>query len=190
MEKQLNTSFIHERMLQLGLSQTELAEKLEVTKTAISSWLKPEKFPRPRHLLKLAELLKLSFDEIVLKKKVELQPSVAFRKSGNHKILDSHREHFYYISRLLCRLVPYLPFDDLMPQQHLRIPELIITTSKKLLGPFGKKSEKAKLKLRTFWRSLANCKPLSFLCCGEGSTIKTQPMYSCLNHRQLGSLSI
>ncbi len=70
MEKQLNTSLIHERMLQLGLSQTELAEKLEVTKTAISSCLKPEKHPRPRHLLKFAELLKLSFDEIVLKKRL------------------------------------------------------------------------------------------------------------------------
>ncbi len=123
MEKKLNTSLISDRMLQLGLSQTELAEHLDVTKTAISSWLKPEKFPRPRHLLKLAELLKLSFDEIVLKAP-DLQPAVAFRKSGNHKIQDSHREHFFYTSRLLSRLVPYLPFDDLSAPATLKDPKV------------------------------------------------------------------
>lgn len=123
MEKKLNTSLINDRMLQLGLSQTELAEQLDVTKTAISSWLKPEKFPRPRHLLKLAELLKLSFEEIVLKA-VDLQPAVAFRKSSNHKIQDSHREHFFYISRLLSRLVPYLPFDNLSAPATLKDPKV------------------------------------------------------------------
>ncbi len=123
MEKKLNTSLINDRMLQLGLSQTDLAEQLDVTKTAISSWLKPEKFPRPRHLLKLAELLKLSFDDIVLKI-VEAQPTVAFRKSGNHKIQDSHREHFFYISRLLSRLVPYLPFDTLSAPATLKEPKV------------------------------------------------------------------
>ncbi len=123
MEKKLNTSLINERMLQLGLSQKDLADKLDVTKTAISSWLKPEKFPRPRHLLKLADLLKLSFDEIVLNI-VETQPSVAFRKSGNHKIQDSHREDFFYISRLLSRLVPYLPFDTLSAPATLKEPKV------------------------------------------------------------------
>jgi transcriptional regulator with XRE-family HTH domain/Zn-dependent peptidase ImmA (M78 family) len=123
MEKKLNTQVVTSRMLELGLSQTDLAERLDVSKTAISSWLKPEKFPRPLHLLKLSEILKLRFDEIVSQVTAN-EPVVAFRKSGNHKITDEHREHFQYISRLLQRLVPHLPFDSLSTPPVLKNPKV------------------------------------------------------------------
>lgn len=123
MEKKLNTTLINDKMLGLGLSQTDLAEQLGVTKAAISSWLKPEKFPRPRHLLKLAEMLNLDYSEIVLKPALS-QPAVAFRKSGNYKIQETHREQFFHVSRLLNRLVPYLPFDSLSAPAILKEPLL------------------------------------------------------------------
>lgn len=122
-EKRLNIKAVTDRMLERGLSQKDLADKLQVTGAAISSWFKPEKFPRPQHLLKLAELLELTFQEIVLKSRDETS-RVAFRKSGNYKITKDHVEKFDYVSRLLKKLVPHLPFDTLTAPPVLKDPKV------------------------------------------------------------------
>ncbi|MCO5112998.1 MAG: helix-turn-helix domain-containing protein [Bdellovibrionaceae bacterium] len=111
MDKRLNTTLIEDRMLEEGLSQTDLASKIGVTRTCISSWLKPEKMPRPRHILKLSEILNLTFKEILITN--QARPQVAFRKSGNYKITDSHRQKFEYTTTLLSKLTKYLPFEPL-----------------------------------------------------------------------------
>lgn len=122
MEKKLNISNIQDSMMRLGLSKIELASKLSVARNTVGDWLKPSKFPRPRHLLKLSEILELGFDDLVVQQQAKT-PQVAFRKSGNHKIKDEHIERMEYSARLLKKLVPFLPFDQLSSIPKLRDPE-------------------------------------------------------------------
>lgn len=43
-------------------------------------------------MLKLANLLKLSFDDIIIKKEFFYEPVVAFRKKGSHRISPAYME--------------------------------------------------------------------------------------------------
>ncbi len=119
-DKELNIKKITERLVSMGLTQSKLASELGVSRQIISNWLKKEKFPRPEKLLRLAKLLKLSFDETVVRIAAEEEPIIAFRKKGGHKILKDYIESAKYMGSLLEKLVPFLPFD-----QFSRPPSLI-----------------------------------------------------------------
>ena len=111
LNKKLNIEKINARFDSLGLSQSKLASELGVSRQIISAWMKNEKFPRPEKLLKLAKLLKLSFDDVVVKMASEKDPIIAFRKKARHKIPKDYIESAKYMGSLLEKLVPYLPFD-------------------------------------------------------------------------------
>ena len=110
-DRELNIDKIIERLDSMGLTQSNLASGLGVSRQIVSNWMKKEKFPRPEKLLRLAKLLKLSFDEIVVKIATEEEPIIAFRKKGGHKISKDYIESAKYMGSLLEKLVPYLPFD-------------------------------------------------------------------------------
>ena len=110
-DKELNIKNITEKLEAMGLTQSKLASELGVSRQIISSWMKKEKFPRPEKLLRLAKILKLSFDEIVVRIVPEEEPLIAFRKKGRHKISKDYIESAKYMGSLLEKLVPYLPFD-------------------------------------------------------------------------------
>ena len=65
-EQELNISAIQTKMATLGFSQSSLATKLDVSKEIVSKWLSGKKFPRPLHLFKLAQILLLKFEEILI----------------------------------------------------------------------------------------------------------------------------
>lgn len=119
-DRELNIEKITERLDSMGLTQSKLASELGVSRQIVTNWMKKEKFPRPEKLLRLAKLLKLSFDEIVLKIATEEEPIIAFRKKGKHKIPKDYIESAKYIGSLLEKIVPYLPFDH-----YSRPPSLI-----------------------------------------------------------------
>jgi transcriptional regulator with XRE-family HTH domain len=106
-----------------GLSQTDLATQLDVTKEAVSQWLNNKSFPRPNKLLKLGKLLSLSFDELVIKEDL-FAPVVAFRKMKGTKTKDHHIEKAQEQGRFLKHLVPYLPFDVLEMPPVLKSPSV------------------------------------------------------------------
>ncbi len=110
-DRELNLKNIAEKLESMGLTQSKLASELGVSRQIISNWMKREKFPRPEKLLRLAKILKLSFDEIVVKIVTEEEPLIAFRKKGRHKISKDYIESAKYMGSLLEKLVPYLPFD-------------------------------------------------------------------------------
>lgn len=110
-DKELNIKNITEKLETMGLTQSKLASELGVSRQIISSWMKKEKFPRPEKLLRLAKILKLSFDEIVVRIVAAEEPLIAFRKKGRHKISKDYIESAKYMGSLLEKLVPYLPFD-------------------------------------------------------------------------------
>lgn len=122
--KELNIKNITEKLESMGLSQSNLASELGVSREAVSKWMKNQKFPRPEKLLKLAHRLKLSFDEIVARLPSEGEPVIAFRKKGRHKISDDYIEAAKYTGSLLEKLVPYLPFDNLSRPPSLIDPKL------------------------------------------------------------------
>ncbi len=109
--KELNIKKISEKLDSMGLTQAKLASELGVSRQIISNWMKKGKFPRPEKLLRLAKLLELSFDEIVIRIPTEDEPIIAFRKKGRHKISKDYIESAKYMGSLLEKLVPYLPFD-------------------------------------------------------------------------------
>lgn len=111
LNKELNIEKITERLESMGLSPSKLASTLGVSRQAVSKWMKNEKFPRPEKLLRFANLLKLPFDEIVVRFESEEEPAIAFRKKGRHQISDEYIEEAKYMGSLLEKLVPYLPFD-------------------------------------------------------------------------------
>ena len=122
LEKKLNVNAVTERMIQKGFSQTEISERIGVSKATVSTWLKPDKFPRPKHLLQLGRLLGLKYDDLV-QQELSGQPMVAFRKSGNYKITTEQLEKYNFVSRLLQKLVPHVPFDNLSSPTTLKEPK-------------------------------------------------------------------
>ena len=126
MEKRLNLRLVSTKMLEKGFCQQDLADKVGVSKAAVSKWLKPDSFPRPSYLLKLGKLLGIKHNELILFdeaiNKIKAPP-VAFRKSGNYKIETKHFEQFQYVARLLKKICPYLPFDKYSDPPVLSNPE-------------------------------------------------------------------
>jgi len=124
MENKLNIKNIEQKVQELGLNQTTLAQKMQVSKEAVSKWLKNEKYPRPDKLLKLARLLNLSFSELVCKVSTPNEPVIAFRKKGAHKITPDYIDQAKDMGMILQELVPYLPFDDLSQPAILKSPSV------------------------------------------------------------------
>ena len=83
--KTLNTVAISSKMEKLGMNQASIAEKLSVSREAVSNWLKNETMPRPPALLALSKLLNLPFDEIVSTDKTAIG-SFAYRTNRNTKV--------------------------------------------------------------------------------------------------------
>ena len=121
--RKLNISKIEESTERLGLTQSKLANIVDVSRETVSQWFKGEKFPRPDKLLKLSMALGLNFNEIVSNLPSENEPIVAFRKKGNHKITDQYLEEARDTGRILSTLVPYLPFDRLTRPKTLIRPQ-------------------------------------------------------------------
>ncbi len=124
MKNKLNTKNIEQKVQKLGLNQTALAKKMQVSKEAVSKWLRNEKYPRPDKLLKLARLLNLSFSEMVYKVSAPNEPVIAFRKKGAHKITPDYIDQAKDMGMILQELVPYLPFDDLSQPAILKSPSV------------------------------------------------------------------
>ena len=110
--KRLHRENVENQMSKLGFSNTDLSERLDVSRQTISNWITGKKFPRPAKLLKLAQILELTFQEIVTKIDFSHEPSVAFRKKGNHKITQEYHEDAKSKGYLLENIVPYLPYDN------------------------------------------------------------------------------
>lgn len=124
MENKLNIDKVNQRIQELGLNQTTLAKKVQVSREAVSKWLQNEKYPRPDKLLKLARLLNLSFGELVCKASTPNEPVIAFRKKGAHKITPDYIDQAKDMGMILQALVPYLPFDDLSQPAVLKTPSV------------------------------------------------------------------
>ncbi len=137
----LNVEKIIEKLQVLGLTQASVAGDLNVSREAVSKWLKNETFPRPDKLLKLARRLELSFSDLVIAPPATNEPVVAFRKKGRKKITPEYLEQARDMGRILATLVPLLPFDELSQPTILKSPSTdysyIQKVAKRIRGSIG-----------------------------------------------------
>lgn len=122
MQGALNLVLLKDAMQRAGLNPAGLAKKLDVSREAVSKWLNGQSLPRPDKLLKLALLIGLKFDQIVIKADGQTEPVVAFRKKGAHKTTAQHIGHAKEMGWLLRPLAPFLPFDELIRPATLKQP--------------------------------------------------------------------
>lgn len=120
--KCLNIDNISSSIEKLGLSQASLSKSLDVSRQTISNWLSGKKLPRPAALLKLANILNLTLNEIIIKADRSKEPIVAFRRKGRHKIDSEYFESAKDKGFLLEQLVSYLPYDNLSIPPTLKNP--------------------------------------------------------------------
>ncbi len=141
MKKRLNLDAINTAMDEAGLSQTNIAKSLGITREAVSKWIQGIKFPRPDKLLKLAMALDLRMDDIILREDDPSEPIIAFRKRRNTKTTAKHVAHAIEIGRSLSNLVPYLPYDLLVQPATLKTPsidyEYLQTVAQKIRSEIG-----------------------------------------------------
>jgi transcriptional regulator with XRE-family HTH domain len=110
--KKLNIHAIQAKMEELGLNQSAIADKIDYSREIVSNWLKGEKFPRPKALLELSQLLNLKFDQIVISHQLS-EPVIAFRKKANVKTTNDVYHRAKDMGMMLKCLVPYLPYPKL-----------------------------------------------------------------------------
>ena len=123
MEKLLNAPLLKSSAENLGLNQTKIAEKLGVSRAAVSKWFKGLSFPRPAELLKLGKMLELSRSELVIHAVPEAEPVVAFRKRAGGKTTDKHLERAKNMGRFLEPLVELFDFDHYETPPQLKTPK-------------------------------------------------------------------
>lgn len=111
-EKRLNIEALREALRDKGLSAAAVADKLDVSREAVSKWLNGESVPRPDKLLRLGSLLSMGFGDLMVRDEPNA-PVVAFRRMKGTKTKIGHYEHAREMGRLLQQLVPFLPFDTL-----------------------------------------------------------------------------
>lgn len=95
-------------MEQKGLSSAQIATQLDISRESISQWFSHQKFPRPKHLLALANLLELKFDEIVNRSSLN-EPIIQFRKYRRSNVKPEEKARARELGFALRFIVPYLP---------------------------------------------------------------------------------
>ena len=120
-DKRLNIDALRAALEQKGLSAAAVADKLDVSREAVSKWLNGESIPRPDKLLRLGSLLSMGFGDLMVREEPSA-PIVAFRRMKGTKTKDRHVEHAREMGRLLQRMVPLLPFDTLTVPPTLKNP--------------------------------------------------------------------
>lgn len=79
-----------------GYSQIEVAEKLNVSRQAVSKWENGRTYPDIDNLLILSELYRVSTDELLKECPVEMKHEVESKIEGNN-VTDEKRENFMFV---------------------------------------------------------------------------------------------
>jgi transcriptional regulator with XRE-family HTH domain len=124
MERLLNRTVLEETLIAKGLTQSSLADRLGLTRAAVSKWFTGKSAPRPPELLRLGRLLGLSHAQLVQPPAPSDEPLVAFRKRASTRTTPDHVAHAREMGRLLAPIVPHLPFNRFLSPRRLKHPTL------------------------------------------------------------------
>jgi|LULF01.1.fsa_nt_gb transcriptional regulator with XRE-family HTH domain len=109
-DMKLNTSKINNLLLEKDWNQSTLAEKVGVSREAVSQWLRGISKPRTNKLLKISRLLNIPFDDLFLSLS---EPTVEFRKKGNFKINERREMRASAQASQLQIMADYLPYEKI-----------------------------------------------------------------------------
>lgn len=86
-----------------GLSQDSLAEKLDVSRQAVSKWERDEAMPETEKLLRIAQLFNASLDELLLDRESQKtpDPQPQYRPSYRPNYRNQFRRHGYKLGYVL-----------------------------------------------------------------------------------------
>lgn len=118
----LKKESLEDLLIRRGLKQSQLAEKLNVSREAVSKWIRGESLPTPDKLLRIGMVLEASFDDLVETRQDPMPPVVYFRKKGSRKTKDSDFALATRRGTLLRRLAPLLPCQALTHPPTLKDP--------------------------------------------------------------------
>jgi transcriptional regulator with XRE-family HTH domain len=121
-QKILNRSVLQDALIKAGLNQSRLAERLRVSREAVSKWLAGESFPQPDKLLRMGMLVGLAFEQLVTLPPAVAVPVVSFRKKSHRRTKDEHHDNARETGESLKRLVKYLPRQQLTHPPTLKNP--------------------------------------------------------------------
>lgn len=91
MDTQKFGAFIQQRRKELGLTQSELAQRIHVTDKAISRWERAVGFPDVKILQPLAEALEVSLPELLQCKMLEPQEETQSMNEQTEELLEEHK---------------------------------------------------------------------------------------------------
>ena len=134
MGKSLNLPVIKEKLGEMGISPSDAASRIGLTRAAVSKWFTGKSFPRPAELLKLGKLLGLTYKDLVRVADPLPAPLIAFRKRASTKTTADHIERAREMGVILEGLVPYLPFDVFQTAPRLKNPNTGYDYLQKLVG--------------------------------------------------------
>ena len=118
----LDLQVITEALPRVGLTQSDLARKLDVSREAVSKWFRGDSVPKPDRLLRLGVALGLTYEQIITTPLSTDVPIVCFRRKAARKTRDSHLDGARQVGELLKRLVKYFPEPHLTEAPVLREP--------------------------------------------------------------------
>lgn len=120
----LNTAYIKNTMLQLGLTQAKLATMCDVSKEAVSNWLSGESVPRPNKLKLLSETLSLELESLFKEDETFPEPVVAYRTRQNRAVTGAALSAANDLAQHLRELVPFVRRETLFASPVLEAPNL------------------------------------------------------------------
>jgi len=123
MNKRLNIELIKKAMDSLGLNNSQVSERLAVSRTIVGEWLAEKKFPRPDKLVRLGMLLRLPHSDLVVDD-APMAAVVNFRKKAHRALNDTHFADALKKAMLLDSIADYLPEGALEVPPVLKRPSL------------------------------------------------------------------
>src|SRR5574340_581881 len=120
----LNTVAIKSAMRKLGLSQSSLAIRCEVSKEAVSNWLSGESIPRPNKLKVLSDILGLDLDDMFGGEGALPEPVVAYRTRQNRAVTGAALKAANDLAQHLRQLVPFVRGETVFAPPVLESPSL------------------------------------------------------------------
>ena len=122
MNKSINLPVLENALAKAGMNHSALAQRLSVSREAVSKWFNLESLPKPDKLLRIGMLVGLSYEQLVILPAPTAVPIVTFRRKARRKTKDVHLDGARETGELLKRLVPYLPDQELTQPPTLKAP--------------------------------------------------------------------
>lgn len=123
MHKRLNIDLVKESMDAAGYNNSQLADRLSVSRTIVGDWLASKKFPRPDKLVRLGLTLKLPHNQLVVDE-APVTAVVNFRKKAQRTLNEGHYSDGLKKAMLLDLVADYLPEGSLEIPPILKNPSL------------------------------------------------------------------